>query len=58
MKPLARRFSIGLDYGTNTGRVIIERFAELAPVAMPAVLVAGHAPFTWAASPVPIRSHE
>jgi L-ribulose-5-phosphate 4-epimerase len=35
------------DYEGNTGRVIVERFADLDPVAMPAVLVAGHAPFTW-----------
>jgi L-ribulose-5-phosphate 4-epimerase len=34
-------------YEENTGRVIIERFAGLDPAAMPAVLVAGHAPFTW-----------
>ena len=34
-------------YEANTGRVIIERFANLDPVAMPAILVAGHAPFTW-----------
>jgi L-ribulose-5-phosphate 4-epimerase len=35
------------DYEGNTGRVIVERFTDLDPVAMPAVLVAGHAPFTW-----------
>lgn len=35
------------DYEGNTGQVIVERFAELDPLAMPAVLVAGHAPFTW-----------
>jgi L-ribulose-5-phosphate 4-epimerase len=35
------------NYETNTGVVIIERFADLDPRAMPAVLVAGHAPFTW-----------
>jgi L-ribulose-5-phosphate 4-epimerase len=35
------------DYEANTGRVIIERFEDLDPSAMPAVLVAGHAPFTW-----------
>jgi len=35
------------DYETNTGRVIVEQFATLDPVAMPAVLVAGHGPFTW-----------
>jgi L-ribulose-5-phosphate 4-epimerase len=35
------------DYEGHTGRVIVERFAALDPVAMPAVLVAGHAPFAW-----------
>jgi L-ribulose-5-phosphate 4-epimerase len=35
------------DYEGNTGQVIVERFANLDPLAMPAVLVAGHAPFTW-----------
>jgi len=35
------------DYEQHTGRVIVERFAELDPVAMPAVLVASHAPFAW-----------
>jgi L-ribulose-5-phosphate 4-epimerase len=34
-------------YETNTGHVIIERFRDLDAAAMPAVLVAGHAPFTW-----------
>lgn len=34
-------------YEENTGRVIVERFASLDPVATPGVLVAGHAPFTW-----------
>ncbi|HEX2475551.1 MAG TPA: L-ribulose-5-phosphate 4-epimerase AraD [Lacipirellulaceae bacterium] len=34
-------------YEANTGRVIIERFGDLDPAGMPAVLVAGHAPFTW-----------
>jgi L-ribulose-5-phosphate 4-epimerase len=34
-------------YERNTGQVIIERFRDLDPLAMPAVLVAGHAPFTW-----------
>jgi L-ribulose-5-phosphate 4-epimerase len=41
---------VATDYETNTGRVIVERFANLDPVAMPAVLVAGHAPFTWGAT--------
>jgi L-ribulose-5-phosphate 4-epimerase len=34
-------------YEVNTGTVIVERFKDLDPVAMPAVLVAGHAPFAW-----------
>jgi L-ribulose-5-phosphate 4-epimerase len=34
-------------YELKTGEVIVERFASLDPVAVPAVLVAGHAPFTW-----------
>jgi L-ribulose-5-phosphate 4-epimerase len=34
-------------YEANTGRVIVERMRDLDPMAMPAVLVAGHAPFTW-----------
>lgn len=38
---------VGDAYEANTGRVIVERFASLDPAAMPAVLVAGHAPFTW-----------
>jgi L-ribulose-5-phosphate 4-epimerase len=38
------------DYEGHTGRVIVERFADLDPVAMPAALVAGHAPFTWGAT--------
>lgn len=41
---------VAADYEGNTGRVIVERFASLDPVAMPAVLVAGHAPFTWGRS--------
>jgi L-ribulose-5-phosphate 4-epimerase len=34
-------------YEQNTGTVIVERFERLDPKAMPAVLVAGHAPFAW-----------
>ena len=34
-------------YDHNTARVIIERFQHLDPLSIPAVLVAGHAPFTW-----------
>jgi L-ribulose-5-phosphate 4-epimerase len=38
------------DYEANTGEVIVERFRRLDPLAMPAVLVASHAPFAWGAS--------
>jgi len=40
---------IETDYELNTGRVIVRRFVEdwLDPAQMPAVLVAGHGPFTW-----------
>jgi L-ribulose-5-phosphate 4-epimerase len=34
-------------YEHNTGVVIVDRFTNLNPVEIPAVLVAGHAPFTW-----------
>jgi len=37
-------------YELNTGEVIVERFATLDPSAVPAVLVAGHASFTWGVS--------
>lgn len=35
------------DYEWQTGRVIVERFAETAPLDIPAVLVRGHGPFAW-----------
>lgn len=38
---------INTDYELNTGRVIVERFQKLDPGAIPAVLVANHAPFAW-----------
>ena len=39
------------DYEANTGKVIVETFTAgtLSSEAMPAVLVANHAPFTWGA---------
>lgn len=39
------------DYELNTGRVIVEAFKKLDPMQMPAILVAGHGPFTWGATP-------
>ena len=35
------------DYEANTGSVIIRAFKKLDPLAVPAVLVANHAPFAW-----------
>jgi L-ribulose-5-phosphate 4-epimerase len=35
------------DYEANTGRVIVETFRKSNPLEQPAVLVAGHGPFTW-----------
>jgi L-ribulose-5-phosphate 4-epimerase len=40
------------NYEINTGKIIVERFKKLDPVSTPAVLVAGHAPFTWGADPL------
>ncbi len=51
--PVTRPLSeseVNEDYEGWTGRVIVERFTGLDPIAMPAVLVAGHAPFTWGKS--------
>jgi L-ribulose-5-phosphate 4-epimerase len=45
-RPLTER-ELDEGYEANTGQVIIERFRGLDPAAMPAVLVAGHAPFVW-----------
>jgi L-ribulose-5-phosphate 4-epimerase len=38
---------IGGDYVGNTGAVIVEAFGNKDPLEVPAVLVAGHGPFTW-----------
>ena len=40
---------ISADYEAQTGEVIVERFRSIDPDTMPAVLVAGHGPFTWGA---------
>jgi L-ribulose-5-phosphate 4-epimerase len=39
------------EYELNTGHAIIRRFRNLNPLETPAVLVAGHAPFTWGPTP-------
>ena len=38
---------ITTDYEANTGKVIVERFADLDPLELPGTLVANHGPFTW-----------
>src|SRR5690349_21123982 len=42
---------IKTDYELNTGHAIVRTLAGQDPLAMPAVLVAGHAPFCWGSSP-------
>ena len=43
---------IGGEYVHNTGVAISRRFQGLDPLALPAVLVAGHAPFCWGKTPM------
>ena len=42
-----RRREIEKDYELNTGRLVVETFAQRDPMTCPAVLVASHGPFTW-----------
>ena len=44
---MLRADEVGEDYVRNTGEVIVRCFRDLDPVSVPAVLVAGHAPFCW-----------
>jgi len=39
------------DYEHNTGKVIVETFSDIDPIAVPAVLVANHGPFAWGSTP-------
>jgi L-ribulose-5-phosphate 4-epimerase len=39
--------AIGGKYVHETGVAIVQRFEQIDPMAIPAVLVAGHAPFCW-----------
>ena len=43
---------IGGEYVHNTGVAISRRFQGIDPLAIPAVLVAGHAPFAWGGTPM------
>ena len=52
--PVTERLSasqIKADYELETGVAICQRFRDLDPDRIPAVLVAGHAPFCWGPSP-------
>jgi L-ribulose-5-phosphate 4-epimerase len=42
---------IAADYELETGKAICRTFAHLDPDCIPAVLVAGHAPFCWGPTP-------
>jgi L-ribulose-5-phosphate 4-epimerase len=42
---------VDADYETNTGHMIVRQFQNVDPLHTPAVLVAGHAPFCWGATP-------
>jgi L-ribulose-5-phosphate 4-epimerase len=50
---------VSSGYVRNTGAVIVRRFKSeaLDPVAVPGVLVAGHAPFAWGRSPAEAVEH-
>lgn len=45
-RPMTKN-EVEADYEKNTGAVIVERFTDLDPMKMPAVLVSNHGPFTW-----------
>jgi L-ribulose-5-phosphate 4-epimerase len=52
--PLTRavtELEVARDYEGHTGKVIVERFSSLDPVAVPGVLVKQHGPFTWGPDP-------
>jgi L-ribulose-5-phosphate 4-epimerase len=42
---------VNSGYELNTGKLIAERFKDLDPISVPAVLVAGHASFAWGKDP-------
>ncbi len=48
---------IGGNYVLNTGVAIVRRFRNIDPLATPAVLVAGHAPFCWGKTPEDAAHH-
>jgi L-ribulose-5-phosphate 4-epimerase len=44
---MLRADEVGEDYVRNTGEAILRCFRDVDPISVPAVLVAGHAPFCW-----------
>jgi L-ribulose-5-phosphate 4-epimerase len=48
---------VGGDYVLNTGVAITRRFKELDPIAVPGVLVRGHAPFAWGKAAMDAAHH-
>ena len=42
---------VNSGYELNTGKIIAERFKDLDPESVPAILVAGHASFAWGKDP-------
>lgn len=48
---------IRMNYEENTGHAIVRRFHTLDPLQIPAVLVSGHAPFTWGQSAIEAAHH-
>jgi L-ribulose-5-phosphate 4-epimerase len=44
---MLRADEVGEEYVRNTGEAILRCFRDVDPIAVPAVLVAGHAPFCW-----------
>ncbi len=49
--------AIARDYELETGVAIAQTFAAIDPDAIPAVLVAGHGPFTWGANAAAAAEH-
>jgi L-ribulose-5-phosphate 4-epimerase len=50
LTPALTPLEIESEYERNTAEVIVRRFANVDPLATPAVLVSGHGPFTWGTS--------
>jgi len=48
---MLRESEVAGEYEANTGHAIVQRFGGMDPLATPAVLLPGHAPFTWGATP-------